>query len=229
MLLPWTAHFYTALGAVAALFSMLAVFAEDYRAAFFWLGVQIFIDATDGVLARAVRVKERLPWFDGALLDNIIDYITYVFVPVLILLRAALLPAVWGVWVGAAILIASGYGFSRTDAKAAEGGEYFFTGFPSYWNIVAFYMYVLRLSPALNAAILMVFVALVFVPLRYVYPSRAQTLQALTILLGSIWGAITIWVIWRLPDTSGAWAAVSLVFPAYYIVLSLWLDRKSRR
>jgi phosphatidylcholine synthase len=229
VLLPWTAHLYTALGAVAALFSALAVFDRDFRAAFFWLGVQIFIDATDGLLARAVQVKERLPWFDGSLLDNIIDYVTYVFVPVLIVLRADLLPQSWAVAVGSAVLVASGYGFSRSDAKVrVAGAEYFFTGFPSYWNIIALYLYVWRLPAAVNAAILLTLVVFVFVPLRFLYPSRTGTLRGLTMLLGYAWGAIVVWMVWRLPATDGPWPALSLVFPAYYTVLSFWLDWKSR-
>jgi phosphatidylcholine synthase len=223
----WIAHLYTALGAAAALLSTLAVFADDFRAAFFWLGVQIFIDSTDGLLARAAKVKGRLPWFDGALLDNLIDYITYVFIPVLIVIRAQLVPEAWSVWIGMAILIASGYGFSRSDAKVHDR-EHFFTGFPSYWNIVVFYLYVLHFSPARNAAILIAFVALVFVPLRYVYPSRTQTLRSLTVLLGVVWGAIVIWSVWRLPATDGPWAALSLLFPIYYAALSLWLYWKVR-
>jgi phosphatidylcholine synthase len=229
VLLPWTAHLYTALGAVAALLATVALFDNDFRTTFFWLGVQIFIDSTDGLLARAVRVKERLPGFDGALLDNIIDYITYVFVPVLIILRADLLPERWAVLVGSAVLLASAYGFSRTDAKLeVRGAEHFFTGFPSYWNIVALYMYVFGLPRAMNAAILLGFAILVFVPLRYVYPSRTTTLRGVTMVLGFLWGAITIWVVWRLPATDGPWAALSLVFPVYYMLLSLWLDWKSR-
>jgi phosphatidylcholine synthase len=228
VLLPWTAHLYTALGAVAALLAALAVLERDFRTAFFWLGVQIFIDSTDGLIARALRVKERLPWFDGALLDNIIDYLTYVFIPVLILLSADLLPARWGVAVGSAVLLAGGYGFSRTDAKLAVGTEHFFTGFPSYWNIVTFYMYVFRLPTAINAAILLAFAVFVFVPLRFVYPSRASTLRTLTMVLGFMWGAITIWMVWRLPATDGPWSALSLLFPVYYMLLSFWLDWKSR-
>lgn len=229
MFLPWSAHLYTGLGAVAALLATLAVFEHDFRAAFFWLAVQIFIDATDGVIARAVHVKERLPWFDGALLDNIIDYATYVFVPVLIILQAGLVPDRWGVAVGSVVLLASGYGFSRSDAKVqARGAQFFFTGFPSYWNIIALYLYVWRLPAAVNAAILLVLAVFVFVPLRFVYPSRTSTLRGLTTVLGFAWGAIALWMVWRLPATDGPWAALSLVFPVYYTLLSFWLDWKSR-
>jgi phosphatidylcholine synthase len=225
-LTPWTAHLYTALGAGAALGAALAVFDGRFRDAFLWLSLAVFIDATDGWLARALRVKERLPGFDGARLDDIVDYLTYVFVPVLLMLRADLLPAAWGVWCGVAVLLASGYGFAQADAKIATT-EYFFTGFPSYWNVVAVYLFAGGLPPAVNAAVLLALVGLVFVPIRYVYPSRTRTWRPVTVGLGSIWAALVLLIIWRLPATGGPWLALSLVFPVYYIALSLWLHRRS--
>jgi phosphatidylcholine synthase len=222
-LVPWLAHLYTALGAGAALAATLDVFAGEFRRAFLWLVLAVFIDTTDGVLARMLRVKERLPFFDGARLDDIVDYLTYAFVPVLLMLRADLLPARWGVWVGLVVLLASAYGFSRADAKIATT-DYFFTGFPSYWNIVAMYLYVWRLPREWAAMALLVLAALVFVPIRYVYPSRTATLRGLTIGLGTVWGVLAILVVWRLPATDGPWAMLSLVFPIYYTALSLWLS-----
>ena len=226
--MPWIAHLYTGLGAVAALLAMLAVIAGDYRAAFIWLGVQIFIDATDGVLARTLRVKERLPHFDGARLDDIIDYLCYTFIPVVLLLHAGVLHAGWGVAVGAVVLLSSAYGFSQTAAKV-KTTDYFFTGFPSYWNLVALYLFLFRFSPAVTAAILLIFAVLVFVPLRYVYPSRTETLSMLTNTLGVLWAFLTIWIVWRLPATDGPWAWISLLFPIYYFLLSAYLDVRSRR
>jgi phosphatidylcholine synthase len=225
---PWIAHLYTGLGAAVALLATLAVIAGDYRAAFIWLGVQIFIDATDGLLARTLRVQERLPHFDGARLDDIIDYLCYAFIPVVLLLHAGLLPARGGVVVGAVVLLASAYGFSQTAAKV-KTSDYFFTGFPSYWNLVAFYLFLFRFTPVVNAIILLIFAVLVFVPLRYVYPSRTQTLSALTNALGTLWALLTIWIVWRLPATDGPWAWMSLLFPIYYFVLSGYLDVRSRR
>lgn len=222
---PWFAHLYTGLGAVVALLATLDVLAGDYRGAFVWLGVQIFIDATDGLLARALRVKERLPQFDGARLDDIIDYLCYVFIPVLLLLHAGLLPPGWGVWVGAAVLLASAYGFSQTAAKV-KSSDYFFTGFPSYWNLVAFYLFLLALPAEVNAAVLVTFAVLVFIPLKYVYPSRTETLSLLTNVLGGIWAMLALWILWRLPATDGPWVLLSLVFPVYYMALSLWLNFK---
>jgi phosphatidylcholine synthase len=225
--LAWIAHLYTALGAGTALGATLAVFAGEFRQAFLWLSLAVFIDSTDGVLARSVNVKERLPSFDGATLDNIVDYLTYVFVPVLIMLRAELWPAAVGHWLAVAVLVASGYGFSRTDAKLATT-DYFFTGFPSYWNIVALYLFAWRLPAMVNAIAVAVLVALVFVPIRYVYPSRTRTWRPATVLLGATWAIVTAVVVWRLPLVDGPWLALSLVFPFYYTGLSLWLTARDR-
>lgn len=226
--MPWLAHVYTAMGAVAALVATLDVFNGQFRAAFLWLALATVIDTTDGWLARALRVKERLPSFDGGKLDDIVDYLTYVFVPVLLILQAGLLPAGWGVAVGAAVLLASAYGFSQTDAKV-NAGDYFFTGFPSYWNIVALYLFVWRLPSEVNAALLLGLAVLVFVPLRYVYPSRTVTLRATTLALGAIWGALISWAIWSLPDGAEPWLTLSLIFPVYYTALSIWLHLRTAR
>src|SRR5687767_1203405 len=133
------------------------------------------------MLARALRVSERLPWFNGAKLDDIVDYLCYVFVPALFVWRAILVPETWTVYVTAAMLLSSAYGFNRTDAKSAD---HFFTGFPSYWNIVVFYLLVLRLSDVVNGLILLALAVMVFVPSRYVYPSRTPVLRRLTNALG---------------------------------------------
>jgi len=226
--LPWLAHAYTALGAAAALLATLAVFAGDFRTAFLWLVAATAIDASDGVLARALRVKERLPWFDGTALDNLVDFLTYVFVPVLIVIRADLLPPQLAVGLGCAVLMASGYGFSRADAKVIST-DYFFTGFPSYWNIVALYMYAWGTSRTANAVILTVLVLLVFVPVRYVYPSRTVTLRPLTLVLGLSWGVGMTVVAWQLPAPQWPWLWGLVVFPVYYVVLSAWLSAAERK
>jgi phosphatidylcholine synthase len=222
---PWIAHLYTGLGAVAALLAMLAVIDGEYRTAFLWLGSQIFIDATDGLLARALRVKERLPWFDGARLDDIIDYLCYTFIPVLLALHAGLLRGSAGVAVGAFVLLASAYGFSQTAAKL-KTTDYFFTGFPSYWNLVVWYLYLFQFAPAVNAVILFTFAILVFVPIRYVYPSRTTTLSGVTNALGVLWAILTLWLLWRLPSVEVIWACVSMIFPIYYFVLSGYLHAR---
>jgi phosphatidylcholine synthase len=225
-ILAWIAHIYTATGTVWAFLATAMTFAGNFRGAFIFLVVATFVDSTDGILARAFNVKERTPNFDGALLDNIIDYMTFVFIPALIVWRADLVPAPF--LVCAAMLMSSAYGFAHTAAKV-EAGDHFFTGFPSYWNIVVVYLYILQLPKLTSAIILVILAILVFVPLRYVYPSRTRTLQTPTLILGASWAAIFTWMIFRLPDTSGPWTMLSLVFPAWYTGLSLWLHGRERR
>lgn len=216
----WLVHLYTASGIVLAFLAARAVIDFDYRTAFFWLSIQVVVDATDGLLARRFRVRERIPWFDGAKLDDITDYLTYVFVPALFVWRGALVPNAWALPVAAAMLLSSAYGFNRADAKTAD---HFFTGFPSYWNVVTFYLLIARWSLAVNAAILVALAVLVLVPIRYVYPSRTTTLRVTTNVAVTIWGGLMLTMLWRYPAVPRALFLVSLAFPVYYGLLSLGL------
>ena len=219
----WAVHAYTAGGALTAFAAVLAILEGQYRAAFLWLVVATFVDATDGVLARLARVKERTPRFDGARLDDIVDYLTYVFVPVLLLYHAGLLPPGLGIAVAAIVLLSSAYGFASLDAKT---DDWFFTGFPSYWNIVAVYLFAAGLMPALNAVVLLVLSGLVFVRIGYVYPSRTPVLRGLTIGLGSVWGVMVIAIILAMPDVPMTLLTASMFFPVYYVALSLTLQHR---
>jgi phosphatidylcholine synthase len=219
----WTVHGYTASGTVAAFAATLAIVDERYRSAFLLLVAATLIDATDGPLARLARVHEVTPGFDGGRLDGIVDYLTYVFVPVLLLYRAGDLPARWGGLAVAAVLLSSACGFCATDAKTKD---HFFTGFPSYWNIVAVYLHASRLAPGLNAAILVVLSGLVVVRNGYVYPTRMPVFRGLTIALGAVWGVMIVGIILMMPDVPGLLVIVSLFFPVYYTVLSLALDAR---
>ncbi len=214
----WLVHLYTASSAVLAFLATLAVFEYRFRDCFFWLAAALVIDSTDGLLARAAHVLQRLPWFNGAKLDDIVDYLTYVFVPALIVWRALLVPAAWALPVAGAMMLSSAYGFSRDDAKTRD---HFFTGFPSYWNIVVFYLYVLQGPPIMNAIVLIVLAVLVFVPIRYVYPSRTPTWRGATVALGIAWGVALLVMLWQLPAVSTPLLWASLLFPGYYVVLSL--------
>jgi phosphatidylcholine synthase len=223
----WSVHAYTATGAISAFAGTLAVIAGDYRTAFLWMIVATFVDATDGVLARLARVKTTLPGFDGARLDDIVDYMTYVFLPVLLLYHAGDVPrGPAGALTGVAVLLSSAYAFASADAKT---DDHFFTGFPSYWNIVALYLHVARLPPAANAAVLLVFVALVFVRIGYVYPSRTPVLRGLTVALGGVWAVMVVWMVLALPAVPGWLWTGSLYFPVYYFMLSLALHARRRR
>jgi phosphatidylcholine synthase len=216
----WLVHLYTASGFVLAFLAARAFIEFDYRTGFFWLWVQVFVDATDGLLARRLRVRERIPWFDGAKLDDITDYVAYVFVPALFVWRGAVVPNAWVLPVVAAMLLSSAYGFNRTDAKTSD---HFFTGFPSYWNVVAFYLLVARWPSEVNAAILAVFALLVFVPIRYVYPSRTPAWSLVTNVFGAIWAGMMLLMLWQYPAVSPLLFWGSLEYPVYYLLLSFAL------
>ena len=221
----WSVHTYTALGAVCGFGALLATVERDYRLAFLWLVAATAIDASDGVLARAAQVKDHAPDFDGARLDDIVDYLTYVVAPVFLLYSASRLPEGWGAVVAAVVLLSSAYGFASADAKS---DDYFFTGFPSYWNIVAVYLVAAGLARPVNAAILLGLSVLVFVRIGYVYPSRTPVLRGLTTALGLIWALMLLAIIWSMPEVRPGLLIVSLFFPVYYVVLSLVLHQRRR-
>lgn len=221
----WLVHLYTASGVVCALLSLRAFLDGRLTATFGWLALQVAIDATDGVLARAARVRDVLPCIDGSRLDDIVDYLTYVFVPAIIVASPIVVPGAPGLMVAAAMLLSSAFGFARSDAKTAD---HFFTGFPSYWNVIVLYLIAFRAAPIGSASLLLVLAALVFVPVRYVYPSRTPILRGLTVTLGSVWAVLMVGVIATLPDAPRGLLWATLIFPAYYLGLSLWLDRRRR-
>ena len=221
LILAWLVHLYTALGTVVAFFTVLCIEQSNFREAFCLMALAVVIDATDGALARATRVKERIPWFDGERLDEIVDYFNYVIVPSLFLVRASILPAADALWLAALPLLSSAYGFCRRDAKTADN---FFLGFPSYWNIVVFYLYVLKTPLWINAFLIIALSILVFVPIKYVYPSRSPRYRLQTNVLGALWGGAVLYSIYQLPNPSRALLFASLLFPAYYTALSLWLE-----
>jgi phosphatidylcholine synthase len=177
----------------------------------------VFIDSTDGTLARTVGVKAVLPEFNGRKLDDIVDFLTFSFLPSLALVAFNMLPVGWEL-IAVVPLMASGYGFCQEQAKTEDA----FVGFPSYWNILVLYLYVLESSPATCAATMIIFSALVFVPIHYLYPTRTQFMQVPTIALGGIWALLMIIVAWQLgaPWTKTA-TLISLVYPFYYVVISL--------
>jgi phosphatidylcholine synthase len=222
----WLVHLYTACGAVAAFFGVLAVLGSRYREAFLWMLGATLIDATDGILARRARVSQVLPGVDGPRLDDIVDYLTFVFLPVLLLVQSGALPATWGPAVAAVVLVSSAVGFVLDDAKTAD---HFFTGFPSYWNIVALYLHVARFGAHVNAAILLLLSGLVFWRVRYVYPTRTPVLRSTTLVLGGIWTVLVLVMILDLPAVSPPLVLVSSFFPIYYFALSAVLHLRGAR
>jgi phosphatidylcholine synthase len=222
LVLAWLVHLYSAIGVALGFFSIVLVVRGDYRTVFWLNALAVAIDASDGTLARAARVKERIPWFDGARLEDIIDYLTYVVVPCLIFFYAGVLPEN-AEWIAAVPMLASAYGFCQTQAKTAD---HYFLGFPSYWNILALYILALETPAWLNAALIVALSAMVFVPIKYIYPSRTAAFQTLTVALGLVWGALVVLTIYYLPEPPRGMVYASLFFPVYYTILSFWLSRR---
>ena len=226
VLAAWSVHLYTALGAVLGFLALEATADSRYASAFLLMAVATFIDSTDGTLARRMRVKQVLPHFDGARLDDIVDYLNYVVVPVVLAYHAGLIPhGQVGLFIGSFPLLASGYGFCQIDAKTEDA---FFKGFPSYWNVVVFYLYTLATPLWFNNAVLVVLSVLVFVPIRYLYPSKNKTAQRTTYALGSIWGVCMFVLMAQFPTPSRQLAALSLFFPLYYFAISFHLHFRKR-
>jgi phosphatidylcholine synthase len=214
-------HLFTATGAVLALLMVHFSYQHEVEKVLWLFLVAMVIDGTDGMLARRFQVKTVLPGFDGALLDNIVDYMTYALAPMALLWANCYLPdgALGGV-VASIPLLASTYQFCRTDAKT---DDHFFLGFPSYWNIVAFYVVVWELSSVATTVLLLVLAVLVFVPIKYLYPSRTEKLWYSNMTLATLWLALWAAITAQLPDAPAVLVGLSLVYVVYYIVVSLWL------
>ena len=221
----WLVHAYTASGAVLAFAGTWAVVHGYDRLALASMFAATIVDGTDGVLARRVEVRRVLPEIDGARIDDIVDYITFVFLPMLLLEASGgfywlTLPVI------PVVLLSSLYGFVAPDAKTADA---FFTGFPSYWNVVVLYLLLFHVTPGWNAVILLGLSALIFVRIGYVYPSRTPTLRSLTLTLAALWALMIGVIIALWPSPPRAFAIASLGFPVYYFVLSLWLNARRAR
>jgi phosphatidylcholine synthase len=242
--LGWCVHFYTALGLVAAAAIAALIIdgrPESFRRAFLLMVAATLIDATDGTLARRVRIKEVLPGFDGRRLDDLIDFLTYTCLPLLLIARAGLLPGGWEVCL-LLPLLASAYGFCQVSAKTDDG---YFLGFPSYWNLVAFYLYTLQpLSGWFSLGVVVLLSLLTFVPSRYLYPTQRGKLNRVTNLLGAAWAILLVWILFQMPsdslstqapenDSTRRLSILSLFFPAWYMiaswVISVRFWRKKRR
>jgi phosphatidylcholine synthase len=233
-LLAWSVHAYTALGLVCASLVAVGIVRGDsagFRSAFGWLLVAMVIDSTDGYLARKFRVQQVLPRFDGRRLDDLTDFLNYTFLPLLIIWRAGLLPAGTEAWL-IVPLLASTYGFCQVDIKTADG---YFLGFPSLWNVAAFYLYVLKWPGALTLAILLAFALLTLVPSRYLYPSQPGLLNRVAAALGVAWSVCVAFLVLRLPELDTATHAglasterlilwLSLGYPLFYLGTSWWVS-----
>ena len=231
-------HVFTASGVGFAFLAMAEVVGTtlDPRWVFGWLTLAVAIDVADGPLARLWDVQSYAPRIMGGTIDLIVDYLTFTFIPLVLVWRMDWLPGWDGLWVTLA-MVASLFGFANTSAKQAEDG--FFLGFPSYWNVVAYYIGLLSVEYGtaggyVSLGALLALSVLTLVPVRFVYPNRvSMPWRALVTVGGVLWLGLLLALLptfHELPAWGGDWVLwLTFVFPAFYFGLSGWLDWTDRR
>ncbi|HUF18981.1 MAG TPA: phosphatidylcholine synthase [Thermoanaerobaculia bacterium] len=226
----WAVHAYTASGVVFALLAALEIASDvtDPRIVFLWLAVAVLVDATDGPLARRFDVKKFAPEIDGRKIDDIVDYLTFTFLPLLLVVKMEWVPQPALLFI-APPLIASLFGFANVGAKDERGG--FFLGFPSYWNIVALYLGIFAYEFGVwpNAVILIVLSVLTVLPIGFIYPNLAPPRWKPLILFGAfVWLAMALAMLRTYPVTPAWLLWSSLLYPVFYTVVSVVEYRKAR-
>lgn len=224
-LMAWSVHLVTASGAVFGLFALHAIHEEHWLIAFWLMGAAVIVDGIDGTLARRFGTKHLAAKVDGAMLDNIVDFLNYVIVPAFFLIEAELLPPFVRPPLAGIIALCSAYQFCQVDAKTHD---HFFKGFPSYWNIVVFYLFLWQLEPFYNALILGVLCVLIFIPIKYIYPSRMEYLSEKQILrtgmlgLTLLWGVGSSWLLFQYPRPQHQVTTFLIAYMILYIGASIY-------
>lgn len=225
-LAAWAVHLFTASAAFIGIFTLEKIYQHEYIFALLLMAITVVIDAVDGTLARLVQIKKILPQIDGALLDNIVDYINYVVTPCFFLIvKEDMLPPNYAIWIVAIITLTSSYQFCQSDAKTPD---HFFKGFPCYWNVTLLYMILFNTSATTNAIIFLVLSVLVFVPVKYVYPSRldylteSKSLKILMHCFSFVYAVSSIGLLFTYPNTSKVCLTLSLAYVILYLYLSFY-------
>jgi len=223
------AHAFTATGAVFALLALLAAVDGRWPDMFGWLVVAFIVDGVDGALARRTDVVTHAPIIDGALLDLVIDYLTYVFIPVFALLRAGLLPGRTGAVVAMVVAFASALYFADTRMKTADRS---FSGFPAVWNMLALAAFIAEPSPRVLLGLIVVLSFAMFVPVKFVHPVRTERWRAVSLPAAAVWTALAGWA--ALGDLSlPSWARAAMLVTSTHLLLAgalqQLLDRAARR
>jgi phosphatidylcholine synthase len=219
-------HLYTTSTLLFVVLGIQAILDERYALALLAMAVTLVIDATDGALARRFEIAHTAPGIDGPLLDNVVDFVSYVFLPVLFLMHAGLLMQPMALF-ATLVAFSSAYGFSRTSAKQADEG--FFVGFPSYWNVVAFYAYLLDFPAAVTTALVLALSLLAFADVRFLYVSRLRRHRLLHVALGAAWGVSCVVALFLEPGAlRAALVYGSLGYAAFYVAHSVVADVRAR-
>jgi phosphatidylcholine synthase len=207
-------HVFTACGAACALLALIAATGGRWADMFLWLGLALIIDGADGTFARRLRVAEILPRWSGDVLDLVVDVLNYVFVPAYALVVSSLLPASLAVPLGALIVITASLYFADRWMKTAD---YYFRGFPAVWNVAAFYLFLLKPAPWLNAVVVLALTILTFVPIYLVHPIRIARWRTLTVAAMILWGLLAVFAVWKDLDP-GFWVTAILCVLAVYFI-----------
>jgi phosphatidylcholine synthase len=210
-------HMLTASGAGLALLAGLAVAAGDWRAAFVWLGIAVVVDGVDGPLARRLRISERLPRWDGATLDNVIDYTTYVFLPALILALGCGLSGLSAALAGLVVTVTGALYFADTRMKQPDRS---FRGFPAAWNMAVFVLFALQPPPLATIAVVLALAALTFAPVRFVHPLRVVRWRPLTLAACAAWAVAGLWLFALEFGPAPVARALLLLASAYLLTVS---------
>jgi phosphatidylcholine synthase len=185
----FSVHVLTASGAAVALAALLAATSGHWVAMFSCLGVALLIDGIDGTIARALKAADRLPRWSGDILDLVVDFVTYVFVPSYAIAAGGLLPPALALPAGMVVVMTGAIYFSDRQMKTAD---HYFRGFPTLWNLVAFYLFVLKPAPWLATAIVTGLAALTFAPFRFLHPFRVLRLRWLNGAAVVLWSLLAI-------------------------------------
>ena len=188
----FSVHIFTALGAGVALIAQLEAVREHWAAMFAWLGIALVIDALDGPIARRLDVVTVQPNWSGEVLDLVVDFVTYVFVPAYAITASGLLLPRAAPLLGIGIMVSSALYFADRRMKSEDNH---FRGFPALWNAAAFYLFLLHLSPAISSLIVAILIVLTFVPFHVLHPVRVVRLRGLTLTLVAIWAALVVYAL----------------------------------
>lgn len=221
----WLVHIYTAGGLILALFAILALANRELSQAVVLLAIAMAVDGTDGIFARRWEVKRWVPQFDGRKLDDIVDFLTYTLIPIAFAWEYQVIEGHWRlVWLMA--LLASSYGFCYEEAKTEDG---YFTGFPSYWNAVALYLFWLKWPDWLAGLVVLVLAGLTFVPSRYISFNQTRQLQRLNRLLFAPWAILLIYLFSDFENPDITLVYLSLAYPIFYLGASAYLHLRETR
>lgn len=215
-------HLFTASGAALGLIALLLAADGRFAAMFAWLGAALVVDAVDGTLARHLKVTETAPFIDGVALDLVVDFLNYVVTPLVALWRSGLLDPALAAPVCAAVCACSALYFADRRMKTAD---YWFRGFPSLWNIVVFYLLVLRPPAAASLTLIVVTAACMFVPVAFVHPLRVKRLRLVTLVVTGVWGAAAVAAVAQ--DLAAASVLVKTALVAtgcYFLILPLFRE-----